>query len=42
LLNGSTKRLEGETLLPHMLDRKVLQYGLSRDHWQRLGGPLHA
>jgi len=29
------ERLEGETVLPHMPDRKVLQYGVSRSDWQR-------
>ena len=29
------ERLEGETRLPHIPDRKVLQYGLSRHDWQR-------
>jgi RimJ/RimL family protein N-acetyltransferase len=29
------EQLEGETVLPHMPDRKVLQYGLSRDEWER-------
>lgn len=29
------ERLEGETQLPHIPDRKVLQYGVSRDEWQR-------
>ena len=28
------ERLEGEILLPHMPDRKVLQYGLSRAEWE--------
>lgn len=29
------ERLEGETRLPHMPDRKVLRYGLSRPDWHR-------
>jgi len=33
------ERMERDTVLPHMPDRKVLQYGLSRDDWQRPGGP---
>lgn len=31
------ERLEGEILLPHLPDRTVLQYGLSRDEWKRQG-----
>ena len=29
------EHLEGEATLPHAPDRKHLQYGLSRDEWQR-------
>lgn len=28
------ERLEGETRLPHMPDRKVLQYGIAREEWE--------
>ena len=28
------ERFEGEVALPHLPDRKVLQYGLSRNEWQ--------
>jgi RimJ/RimL family protein N-acetyltransferase len=28
------ERLEGESTLPHLADRKVLQYGLSRKEWE--------
>ena len=28
------ERLEGETRLPHMPDRIVLQYGISREEWE--------
>jgi RimJ/RimL family protein N-acetyltransferase len=27
------ERLEGTTILPHMPDRPVLQYGVSREVW---------
>src|SRR5258705_5412615 len=27
--------LEGQTTLPHLGDRRVLQYGVSRAHWER-------
>src|SRR6266566_5273509 len=29
------ERLEGEVALPHLPDRKVIQYGLSRNEWER-------
>jgi RimJ/RimL family protein N-acetyltransferase len=29
------ERLEGEVALPHLPGRKVLQYGLSRNEWER-------
>jgi RimJ/RimL family protein N-acetyltransferase len=32
------ERLEGNAILPHMPDRKVLQYGLSREDWERQSG----
>ena len=28
------ERFEGKVVLPHLPDRKVLQYGLSRNEWQ--------
>lgn len=32
------ERLEGEITLPHLApEKKILQYGLSRDEWQRRG-----
>ena len=30
------ERLEGRAVLPHMPDKPVLQYGLSRDEWKRV------
>jgi RimJ/RimL family protein N-acetyltransferase len=32
------ERLEREVTLPHLPDRTVLQYGLSRDDWKRRNG----
>jgi hypothetical protein len=33
--DGVGERLEGEVALPHLPSRKVLQYGLSRNEWER-------
>ena len=29
------QRLEGDVTLPHVPDKRVLQYGLSRDEWRQ-------